>query len=73
MAFLLHVMFAASRAISNSLPVIFLLLKSTNIKWLSVPPDTRSKPLSVRPFANAWALSTIFFAYTLKIQEIMLP
>ena len=43
---------------------MFLLLKSTNIKWLSVPPDTRSKPLSVRPFASACAFATMFLPYS---------
>ena len=36
-----------------------LLRKSTSIRWLSVPPDTRSKPLSRRAFARAAAFSTV--------------
>lgn len=62
-AFLLHVC-CFYKSNFNSLPVMFLLLKSTNIKWLSVPPDTRSKPLSVRPFASACAFATMFLPYS---------
>ena len=61
-AFLLHVILTVSRSFSVALPVTPLLLKSTSIRWLSVPPDTRLKPLFKRPSASALALSIMFLA-----------
>ena len=65
--FLLHVMLAASRSFSTSLPVFPLLKRLTSIRWLSVPPDTISKPLFISPLASADAFLTTFSAYTLKL------
>ena len=66
MVFLLHVICAASSHFSTSFPVRPLSARSTNIKWLSVPPDTILIPRLCKPFAKAWALSMIFFPYSLK-------
>ena len=48
MPFLFTVMPALPRVAWASLPVIFLLRRSTSMRWLSVPPETRSKPASLR-------------------------
>ena len=64
---MLHVMLAASRSFSTSLPVFPLLKRLTSIRWLSVPPDTISKPLFISPLASADAFLTTFSAYTLKL------
>ena len=42
--FLLATIPASPKALSASRPVMFFPDKSINIRWLSVPPDTRSKP-----------------------------
>ena len=39
-------------------PVSDLALRSTSIRWLSVPPETIAKPPSTMPFASTRALST---------------
>ena len=39
--FLLAVISALTKASSASFPVMFLLRRSINIKWLSVPPEIR--------------------------------
>ncbi len=56
--FLFAVMPALSRAIWASLPVMFLLVRSTRIRWLSVPPETRSNPAASRGRARALELAT---------------
>ena len=59
MAFLLTVMFTSSSRLSISLPVRRAGRRSTSIRWLSVPPLTRSKPSAMRAFARAAAFLRI--------------
>ena len=59
-AFLFVVILASSSSFSASFPVIFLFSSFTSTRWLSVPPDTRSKPFSLRASARAFASATIF-------------
>ena len=56
--FLLAVMSAATNAFSAILPVSsgYLLRKSTNIEWLSVPSLMMVKPRSIRSADNVAAL-----------------
>ena len=56
MAFLLTVMCTSSRRFSISLPVMCMGRRSTSMRWLSVPPETRSKPSATRASARALAL-----------------
>ena len=56
--FLLTVMPAASRAVSASLPVKSLLVRSISRRWLSVPPETRSKPAACNSSARTLAFLT---------------
>ena len=65
--FLLAVILASSSHFSTSLPVRPLAAKSTNIKWLSVPPETISMPRFCNPLQRACALSIIRFPYSLKL------
>ena len=58
MPFLLHVMCAACRTVSASLPVSPLGRRSTSITWLSVRPLTMRRPRSVSVSARTRA----FFA-----------
>ena len=44
MPFLLQVMWARPSAASAALPVSFFGRRSTSIRWVSVPPETMSKP-----------------------------
>jgi putative selenium metabolism hydrolase len=48
----------SSKRCSASLPVILRLRRSTNIKWVSVPPETMFIPLSINPWAKAFAFFT---------------
>ena len=56
--FLLAVIFASSNHASTYFPVNPLSTRSTNIKWLSVPPLTRLKPSAINASASAFALFT---------------
>ena len=56
--FLLHVICTESSTFSASFPVRSYFLRSTNIKWLSVPPDTMSNPSSISAFARVSAFFT---------------
>ena len=49
-----------------SFPVSPILRRSTSIRWLSVPPDTISNPLSINASANTEAFFTICFWYSLN-------
>ena len=51
-AFLLMVMCARPSAFSATLPVSFLARRSTSIRCVSVPPETRSKPAPVSVLAQ---------------------
>ena len=53
--FLLRVMPTSSRVSWAFLPVTPLLVRSTSIKWLSVPPEIISKPRSISFAARCWA------------------
>ena len=61
-AFLLHVIPAASSASCATFPVTPNGRRSTSIRWLSVPPETIRNPSSVRASASALALRTIWAA-----------
>src|SRR6516164_5678230 len=63
MAFLLQVIRARPSAASATLPVSRFLRRSTNIKCVSVPPDTMSKPQALSLSESAFAFSTTFLAY----------
>ena len=52
-AFLFTVIPTSSSFVSNALPVMCLLRKSINIKWLSVPPETKLKSNSNNRLAKA--------------------
>ena len=52
------VMPISSRLCSSSLPVRPNLRRSTSIRWLSVPPETRLKPQALRASARALAFAT---------------
>ena len=56
--FLLTVIPALSSDCSASLPVSDLLRRSTSMRWLSVPPETRRKPSFIRPSARTAAFFT---------------
>ena len=56
--FLLTVIPTSSSMCSASLPVTSLFLKSMSIRWLSVPPETRLKPSSMRASERALAFLT---------------
>ena len=64
--FLLHVICTESNNFSMSFPVSPILRRSTSIRWLSVPPDTISNPLSINASANTEAFFTICFWYSLN-------
>ncbi len=49
---------ARSRALAAGLPAIPFAVRSTSSRWLSVPPDTRSKPWSSSAAASAFAFAT---------------
>ena len=59
-AFLLAVMCARSSKASTSLPVLPVSDKSTSMRWLSVPPETRRMPLSTSSLDSFFALRTIW-------------
>src|SRR5215472_7163050 len=63
MAFLLQVIRARPSAASATLPVSRFLRRSTDIKCVSVPPDTMSKPQALSLSESAFAFSTTFLAY----------
>ena len=50
---------ARSSACAAGLPLTPLFVRSIRIRWLSVPPETRSKPRSSSASASALALATI--------------
>jgi hypothetical protein len=56
--FLLQVMLARPSAFSDALPVRFFGLRSTSIRWVSVPPETMSSPPLTRVSASTLALAT---------------
>ena len=58
--FLFRVMFAWPSSVSRRLPDISRPVRSTSIRWLSVPPDTSFTPRSRSLPASAAALSTIW-------------
>ena len=62
MPFLLQVMWARPSAASATLPVSRLGRRSTSIRWVSVPPETMSKPFDFSVSASALAFSTTFLA-----------
>ena len=64
--FLFTVMSAATSAFSATLPVRsgYLLLRSTSIEWLSVPPLTIEKPRSTKFCANTAAFFLTCVAYS---------
>jgi hypothetical protein len=49
---------ARPSAFSARLPVAFLGRRSTSIRWLSVPPETMSRPVPDQLAASALALAT---------------
>ena len=61
MPFLLQVIWARPSATSATLPVSFFGRRSTSIRWVSVPPETISKPLDLSASAKAFAFSATFF------------
>ena len=58
MPFLLQVSQARSRLCSATLPVSRLGRRSTSMRWVSVPPDTMSRPPSTSVAAKVRAFST---------------
>ena len=66
--FLLVVISAATSAFSATLPVSsgYLVRRSTNIEWLSVPSEMILYPLSINALAIAAALSWTCFWYSLN-------
>ena len=64
--FLLAAMLALSNTASTLAPSMFLDLKSTKIKWVSVPPETKVKPLDCNSLAKLAALATTSFWYSLN-------
>ena len=62
MPFLLQVIAARTSAFSDTLPFRPFGRRSTSIRWLSVPPETMSKPWPRSVSASALAFSTTFFA-----------
>ncbi len=55
-----------SSACAAVLPGTSFEVRSTRMRWLSVPPVTRSKPRSTNASASALALATIWWAYARK-------
>ena len=66
--FLLTVISAETNAFSATLPVRsgYLLRRSTNIEWLSVPPETMVKPRSIKACASTAAFFCTCLAYSLN-------
>ena len=66
--FLFTVMSAATKAFSATLPVKsgYLLRKSTNMEWLSVPPLTMSKPRFISSSAKTLAFFCTCLAHSLN-------
>ena len=64
--FLFRVMPALSRVSSATLPVMPSLSSLTIMRWLSVPPDTRSKPFCMSLSARALAFFTTWNWYSLN-------
>ena len=62
MAFLFRVMWLASQRVCSSLPVTCMGRRSASIRWLSVPPVTRSKPSSSMAPARTLAFFTTLWA-----------
>src|SRR5918993_1425995 len=62
--FLLQVTPTASIESSSSLPVTPVCFRSTRTRWLSVPPETRSRPPSNSPVASTLQFATILRAYS---------
>src|SRR5579875_1091600 len=58
MVFLLVVMRTDSRSACASLPVVLKGRRSTDITWLSVPPETMASPCSMSTSARRRALAT---------------
>ena len=56
-AFLLTVIAARSSAVAASLPVTPAAVRSTSIRWLSVPPDTIRRPSAASAAASVCALA----------------
>ena len=61
MAFLFTVICTSSSIFSSSLPVSALSVKSSSMRWLSVPPETIFTPSFVNSSAIAAAFLTICF------------
>ena len=57
--FLFTVMCAWSSVSCATLPVSSVLRRSSSMRWLSVPPETRRKPCVCSAAASALALRTI--------------
>ena len=70
--FLLQVMLARPSAISAALPVSFFGLRSTSIRWVSVPPETSATPplTSVSPSALALSITRLDVELVVGLQRL---
>ena len=64
--FLLHVIFALHKLTSAAFPVTLKGLKSTSIKWVSVPPEKILKPLLFKVSDKILALAKTDLIYSLN-------
>src|SRR5574341_1475353 len=59
MVFLFTTMPASSKRLAATLPVSWSGRRSTSMRWLSVPPDTKRRPFPISAAASTRAFSTL--------------
>ena len=69
--FLLQVKLALPKLISAALPVTLNGLRSTSIRWVSVPPENILKPLFLSVSDKIFAFAKTDFIYSLKLVVVL--